>query len=66
MSWRSNEAPVPFKIRFTKRVIFKDREGTVLRTFEVGDIHEATADAGCYWVSSPGGIYKDEAELVIS
>lgn len=52
------------QIEITKQVVFKDREGNVLKTYEVGSILEATADAGHYFVTSMGGIYKDEAKLV--
>lgn len=46
-----------------KRVSVKDREGNVLQQLNVGDVVEATYDAGHYWVSCPS-IYKDEAELI--
>jgi hypothetical protein len=51
-----------FKIRFKKRVVFKDQSGTVLRVFEVGDTFDATTATESYWVTSMGGIYFDEAE----
>jgi hypothetical protein len=56
------------KIRITKEVTFKDWTGTgaILRVYKVGDIIEATADGGHYWITSMGGIYKNEAELVES
>jgi hypothetical protein len=51
------------KIKITKKVVFRDMYETVLVTYEVGDIVEATADAGHYFVTPMGGIYKDEAEI---
>lgn len=52
------------QIRITKEVVFEDWEGTIFKVYKVGDIIKATADAGHYWVTFLGGIYKDEAELV--
>lgn len=49
-----------FMIRMTKSVIVRDCEGNVTCEYKVGDILEASADAGHYWVAGPG-IYKDEA-----
>jgi len=51
-------------IEFTKEVVFKDREGTILKTFNVGDRISFTAKTSTYWVCSPGGIWFDEAKEV--
>ena len=53
-----------FYIVFTKAVTFRDSEGTIIRTYEVGDVVTATADTGTYFVTSTGGIHHDEARLV--
>jgi hypothetical protein len=50
-------------IKFTKQVVFKDWNGKVLKVYEIGQIINATCDAGHYWVTNMGGIYKDEATL---
>lgn len=52
-----------FKIRITKLVTFRDRAGHVLKEYQPGELLNATADAGHYFVTSMGGIYKTEAEL---
>lgn len=49
-----------FKLRMVKPVKVRDWEGNVLQELRVGDVVEATYDAGHYWVSCPS-IYKDEA-----
>jgi hypothetical protein len=49
------------KIRFIKQVVFKDMHGTVLKTYNIGDVVEYTAKAGHYWVTGMGGIYFNEA-----
>ena len=59
-----NTKPTPFLITFTKDVTFKDRMDNVLREFKVGDVTEATADTGSYFVTTMGGIYHDEARGV--
>ena len=59
-----NKAPIPFLIVITKQVTFRDSEGTILRDFSVGDVIQATADTGSYFVTSMGGIYHDEARTV--
>jgi hypothetical protein len=46
-----------------KKVVFKDREGTVLKVHDVGEVVKATFDAGDYFITNIGGIYKDEAVL---
>lgn len=51
-------------IEFTKQVVFKDCEGTVLKVYEIGDRVTATAKAPHYFVTGMGGIYFDEARLV--
>lgn len=58
-----------FGIRFKKKVVFRDREMTVLRTYLPGDvIGGCTGPFGhpsCpYFVTPMGGIYTDEAERV--
>jgi hypothetical protein len=52
-----------FNIRLIKKVVFKDREGTVLKVHDVGEVVKATFDAGDYFITNIGGIYKDEAVL---
>lgn len=59
-----NKAPTPFLIVFTQDVTFKDRMDNVIREFKVGDITDATADNGTYFVTSMGGVYKEEARVV--
>lgn len=54
----------PFDIRFIKQVVFRDIHGAVTRTYEVGDVIQATADARHYFVTGYGGIFKDEAVRV--
>lgn len=59
----------PFQIRFVKEVSFKDCNGTVLKTYGVGDVVTATCMVGdggygSYYVTGMGGIYTDEAEKV--
>lgn len=49
------------KIRIIQRVIFKDNTGTILKTYEVGDVLTATAKGSHYYVTPMGGIYFDEA-----
>lgn len=48
-------------IRFTKEIVFKDREGNVLKAYGVGDTALATAKTAHYFVTPMGGIYFDEA-----
>lgn len=50
-----------FKIQITKKVTFKDWQGTVTRVYNVGDVIEATYEDMSYFVHSYGGIWKDEA-----
>ena len=52
------------KIRLTKDVTFKDWNGDIVKAYKAGDILEASADGGHYWVTALGGIYKSEAELI--
>ena len=59
-----NKALIPFLIVFTKQVTFRDSEGTILRDYSVGDVVQATADTGHYYVTPMGGIYHDEARIV--
>jgi hypothetical protein len=59
-----NAPPVPFQIRFTKEVVFKDQRGTVVKVYGVGEIIDSTHDTGIYFVTPMGGIYHDEAERV--
>jgi hypothetical protein len=54
----------PFHIKITEKVVFRDRTGTVLQTYEVGDIVQATKDTGTYFVTTMGGIYHHEAQLI--
>jgi hypothetical protein len=50
------------KIEFTKRVVFSDRDGNVLKVYEVGDKVDYTTKSDNYWITSMGGIYFDEAK----
>jgi len=57
------------KIRFTQKVVFKDQEGTVLKTYEIGDVETAAGfldqGQGCgYFITPMGGIYNNEAEEI--
>ena len=52
------------KIRFTRRVEFRDHRGTLLKAYEVGDQEVYTAKSSHYWITPMGGIYFDEAEEV--
>lgn len=59
---RPDIKPVPFKIRATKRIVFRDQAGNELKVYEIGDLIDAThADERGYWVTSMGGIYFEEA-----
>ena len=56
-------------ICFTQKVVFKDQKGTVLKTYEIGDVETATAfvdqGQGCgYFITSMGGIYNNEAKEI--
>lgn len=53
------------KIKLIKNVIFKDWNGAVLNTYEVGTVFETTFEFPHYYVTAVGGIYKDEAEIYI-
>jgi hypothetical protein len=53
------------KIVFTKRVVFRDWLGNVLKTFEVGDTTEFSVFNGVYYVTSMGGIWSDEAKIIL-
>lgn len=50
------------RIRLIKPVAVRSG-GIVIQELAVGDIREATFDAGHYWISCPP-IYKDEGVLV--
>lgn len=50
------------EIEFIKEVIFKDMFGNVLRVYNIGDKVQYTAKSECYWVTTMGGIYFDEAK----
>lgn len=54
----------PFLIVFTQSVVFKDRTGATLKTYEVGDVVVATAQTSNYFVTPMGGIYDTEARRV--
>lgn len=49
------------RIRFTKRVVFKDRLGNIVKVYEAGDEVNASQDTGAYYVTLMGGIWRDEA-----
>jgi hypothetical protein len=53
-----------FQIRIIYPIVFRDQSGNALRTINAGEVLEATADTGHYYVTSIGGIYYDEAEIV--
>jgi hypothetical protein len=54
----------PIKIQFVKEVTFRDRSGKLIKMYNAGDVIDATADTGSYFVTSIGGIYYDEACIV--
>lgn len=54
----------PFLIVITKPLTFRDSMGTVIRTFEKGDVLKATANLETYFVTTLGSIYHDEARCV--
>lgn len=56
----------PFPIYFTRAVEFRDWRGSLVMRFEIDDTIDATADAGHYYVTTWGGIYKYEAKRVPS
>lgn len=53
-----------FQIRIVHPIVFRDQSGNALRTINAGEVLEATADTGHYYVTTMGGIYYDEAEVV--
>ena len=55
---------VQITIRATKELRWSDNTGAVIKIHPVGTILKASADAGHYWVTPMGGVYKDEAETV--
>ena len=52
------------KIEFVIRVVFSDRDGNVLKVYEVGDQIEYSSKNEFYWVTPMGGIYFNEAKEV--
>lgn len=52
-------------IKFIKRVVFSDQNGTIVKVYEIGDVVEYTAKADHYFVTSMGGIYFDEAKELV-
>jgi hypothetical protein len=54
-----------FQIRITKRVTFRDMHGTITADYPVGTLLKATAKDNHYFVTSMGGIWRDEAEEVV-
>lgn len=54
------------RIRFTKEVVFSDREGNVLKTYEIDSYEAASAydEKRGIFVIAMGGIYDNEAEIV--
>lgn len=53
-----------FKIRATKRIVYKDQSGAEIKVYEIGDLIDATGATQTYWITAMGGIYFDEAEAV--
>ena len=60
---RPNIKPEVFKIRATKRIVFRNQGGAEVKVYEIGDLIDATHATETYWVTTMGGIYFDEAEL---
>lgn len=52
------------KLKIKVAVTWKDCDGNIIKTWLPGTIVEATADMGGYWVTSMGGVYKDEADII--
>ena len=50
------------RIIFTKQVVFRDRNRTVLKVYEIGDTVEYTAKTDTYYITSMGGIWFEEAQ----
>ena len=59
-----NKSPTPFLIVITEKVTFKDRTGTVLKVYEVGDVIYATAELNHCYATTMGGIFFTEARKV--
>lgn len=59
-----------FKIRFTKPVTFKDRDGNVRKEYQIGDTEDAYGETrhpvgnGTHFITGWGCIYNFEAERV--
>jgi hypothetical protein len=51
-------------IRFTKDVEYIDLETNTLHKFKVGDTLTAVGAAEDYWLTSIGGVWFDEVELI--
>lgn len=52
------------KIKFIKKVVFRDQCGGVIKSFDEGDQIEFSYKTENYWITSLGGIYFDEAEEI--
>ncbi len=52
------------KIKFIKKVTFRDNTGAIVREYNIGDVIEATSEDTHrnYYNTSMGGIFFDEAE----
>jgi hypothetical protein len=62
--WRGNAPPEYFEIRFTRRAVFKNQAGKIVKVFEIGDTYRASGCTETYFITPMGGIYFDEAEPV--
>ena len=53
-----------FQIILVKPVTFRDLSGGTIRSYKPGDVMTSTHDAGPYFITPMGGIWKDEARKV--
>lgn len=51
-------------LRLTKEVTFRDRHGTILKTYPIGHTVLCTGKTSYYFITKIGDIYFDEAEEV--
>lgn len=50
------------KLEFTKKVVFKDQNDTILKIYNVGDTEKFFSKNDQYFVTPMGGIYFTEAK----
>lgn len=51
------------KLKMIKQLNFIMEDDSTV-THNVGDVIDGYEDCGCYWLTSIGKIYKDEAEII--